>query len=107
MGCDSFFAWGEDAQFNHSSSEYPARGWLVCQAGATGPLCSVCPNRGPGTCLEEPGEGLRVGRGHCSGVIVHPVWARAPCDLLVERQRGGAGAFKSVKERGILLELAT
>lgn len=47
------------------------------------------------------------GEGRCSGVIVRPVWARAPRDLLVKRQRGGADAFKSVKKRGILLELAT
>ena len=39
------------------------------------------------------------GKGCCSSVIVHPVWARAPCDLLVKRQRGGADAFKS-EEKG-------
>lgn len=47
------------------------------------------------------------GEGRCSSVIVHPVWARAARDLLVKRQRGGADAFKSVKKRGILLELAS
>lgn len=81
----------------HSSSQCPHGD---CWSG-TDPLCLLCANLIPGIAAGGPAEG------HCSSVIVRPVWARAPRALLVKRQPGGAGALKSAKERGILLELAT